>query len=467
MEENLQGASGVGIAFLIGMIVLMCFLPRRLAILPLFIITCYLPLGQMFMVAGLNLQFFRILLFASWLRVLAKGEYTRVRWGRIDRLFAWWLAVTLVFGVFTQPTNFAERFINRSGEVFNAGCTYFLIRCWIRSLDEVVQITKAMAFVITPLAVSMVVEKFTARNIFSFLGGVPDVTTERDGSLRCQGAFRHPILAGTYGATMFPLFVGLWWMDRRNRTIASIGILCSILITLAATSSGALLALIGACAGFALWKWRARMRLFRWGVVAVLAALAVVMKAPVWYIFSRLSEIVGGTGWYRSFLIDQAVSHFNEWWLVGSKFTAHWAPGGETPAGNPNNTDIINHYISEGLEGGILKVVLFVAIIVQCYRVLGGVVTRTRTVQMRERKWAWAMGVCLIAHCISFMSVVYFDQIIVMWFWILAATAALQVRVAAPVAAVRLKRTTEESERSDSEVFPNLDGHVLLSRSGR
>lgn len=209
------------------------------------------------------------------------------------------------------------------------------------------------------------------------------------------------------------------------------------------------------------------MRLFRWGVVAVLAGLAVVMKAPVWYIFSRLSEIVGGTGWYRSFLIDQAASHFNEWWLVGSKFTAHWAPGGETPAGNPNNTDIINHYISEGLEGGILKVILFVAIIVQCYRVLGGVITQRRSVQMRERKWAWAMGVCLIAHCISFMSVVYFDQIIVMWFWILAATAALQIRVAAPVAAARLKRATENPERSDSEVSANLDGHILVNQTGR
>ena len=467
MPEEISGTSGIGIAFLIGMILLMWMLPRRQAILPLFLTTCYMPLGQMFVVADLNLQFFRILLLASWLRVLLRGEFHQVRWGKIDRLFGWWLLVTFVLGLFTQPTSFADRFISRSGEVFNAAGTYFLIRFLVRSSDEVTQVVRAMAFLIVPLAVSMLVEKTTGRNVFSFLGGVPEITLERDGYLRCQGAFRHPILAGTYGATLFPLFAGLWWMDRRNRRIAGIGIAASIIITFAATSSGALLALLTACGGFALWRWRAKMRLFRWGIVGTFAGLALVMNAPVWYVFSRVSEIVGGTGWYRSYLIDQALSHFGEWCLVGSKYTAHWAPGGETPAGNPDNTDIINHYVSEGLEGGLLKLILFVAIIVQCYRVLGRVIGRSRSLTLAKRKWAWAMGVCLTAHCVSFLSVVYFDQIIVMWFWILAAVAALQVRAAAPVAMMSFQAPAEKPEPVAAGVFPNVDEPVSMESSGR
>lgn len=33
----------------------------------------------------------------------------------------------------------------------------------------------------------------------------------------------------------------------------------------------------------------------------------------------------------------------------------------------------------------------------------------------------WALGATLLAHCLSFISVTYFDQIIVIWYWLLAA----------------------------------------------
>ena len=33
----------------------------------------------------------------------------------------------------------------------------------------------------------------------------------------------------------------------------------------------------------------------------------------------------------------------------------------------------------------------------------------------------WAIGVTLFAHCISFLSIIYFDQMGVIWYWLLAA----------------------------------------------
>src|SRR6202030_2617548 len=107
----------------------------------------------------------------------------------------------------------------------------------------------------------------TGRNAFSVFGAAPANTAERDGKLRCQGAFRHPILAGTYAATLFPLFVGLWFQKGRNKIAAIVGGCCAVVATIAASSSGSVLALGCSVVGLALWCFRFKMRLFRWSVV--------------------------------------------------------------------------------------------------------------------------------------------------------------------------------------------------------
>jgi hypothetical protein len=408
------------------MVFLTWSLPRRSVLIPVMITTCYMPLGQMFVILGLHFQFIRVLLLVGWVRVCVQQEAKNLKFGTLDRLFIYWALVTLIVGTLTLPS--FDRFINRSGEVYNAVGTYFLIRCWVRDLDDVIRVVRFLGLMIVPLALSMVVEKYTARNVFFIFGGVPEITAIREGQLRCQGAFRHPILAGTYAATLFPLFVGLWFQKGRNSMPAIIGCCSSIVATYTASSSGSLLALMSAVVGFALWPIRLQMRMFRWAIVMTIVALSFMMKAPVWYLFAKMSEVAGGTGWYRSFIIDQAVNHFNEWWLVGLAYTAHWAPGGQVTPGNPGNMDIINNYVSEGLAGGIWKLGLFIAMIVVCYKIIGRWIHRRDSMPFSRRIFIWSLGVCLTAHCISFMSVVYFDQIIVMWFWILAAIALLADR---------------------------------------
>jgi hypothetical protein len=39
----------------------------------------------------------------------------------------------------------------------------------------------------------------------------------------------------------------------------------------------------------------------------------------------------------------------------------------------------------------------------------------------------WSIGVCLATHCVSYMSVSYFDQMVVFWYWLLAVIAALSL----------------------------------------
>jgi hypothetical protein len=425
MNEQASSITPVGVLFLAVMTVLTWTLPRKRAWIPILITTCYMPLGQMFVVAGIHYQLFRVLLLVGACRVIVRGENQGLELTPFDKLFLYWAGATLILGTLTQFS--FDRFINRSGEVYNALGAYFLFRCWIRSLDDVVENLGFLCWMIVPLAISMVVEKSTARNAFAVFGGVPAITQAREGSLRCQGAFRHPILAGTFGATLFPLFVGLWF-QRRHKMPAAVGICSSMVVTLAASSSGALLAAISAGLGLAMWSIRNQMRVFRWIVVLIIVVLAIMMKAPVWYLIARMSEIVGGTGWHRSYLIDQAVNHFNEWWLVGSAYTAHWAPGGQVLVVDPNNMDITNQFVAEALGGGVIKVGLFVALIVKGFKI-GGRWThwpnRREPFSFSSRILVWSVGVALMAHCMSFLSVTYFDQIVVMWYWLLAIFSML------------------------------------------
>jgi hypothetical protein len=168
-----------------------------------------------------------------------------------------------------------------------------------------------------------------------------------------------------------------------------------------------------------MWKWRRHLNFIRWGLVATVCVLALVMSAPVWYVMAKLSDFFGGDGWHRAWLFDQAFSHIHEWWMFGTSYTAHWGEGGQVIYADPNMMDITNHYIMEGVKGGLVKLGLFTGIIVACFSAVGRVL-RTRSSKSRAEFFVWTLGVSLFAHCVSFVSITYFDQIIIVWFWLLA-----------------------------------------------
>lgn len=331
-KQQLEDASNINSLALIALLAavyLIWSLPRRQAVCPILAMTCLMPLGQNLVIFGLHFYLFRILLLVGILRVLFKQEARQLVMTRMDKIFVWWVAVSIVFGTLTKPS--MELFVNRLGDAYNAFACYFLMRCLLVDFEDLVTSVRTLAWLSLPVAALMLVEKLTGHNWFSAFGGVPEMTYMREGHLRCQGAFRHPILAGTFGATQFPLFVALWFYRPQYRRLALMATVCSMIIVGTASSSGALMALAAGMAGMALWKWKAHMRLVRRGAVVLILLLAVAMNAPVWYLFDRLSGVIGGTGWFRSFLIDQTISHFDEWWLFGTTYTAHWAPAGEVP----------------------------------------------------------------------------------------------------------------------------------------
>lgn len=391
------------------------------------------------MVGTLHFTILRILLLVGWIRIITRGELSDIKLAAIDKVFLAWIIIGTV--LFAINRGFVQSLVGRLGHVYNTIGIYFLVRSLVRDVDDIVRTIKIFAIIILPLALLFAVEQVTGRNPFSVLGGVPEITDVREGRLRCQGPFEHPILAGTFGATAMPLFAGLWVFNGGNRRLAAAAFVAATEIVIASSSSGPLLAYIAGVLGLLIWQYRSKMKYILRGLLVSLVILHLIMKAPVWFLAARIGDLIGGGGWYRSALIDAAIEHFNEWWLMGTAYTAHWMP--TSLALYPNKADITNQFVAEGISGGIIELFLFIWLLVECFKAVGSATHNEAKLSPPERFLSWSIGCALLGHVTSFFSVSYFDQIIIFLCLIVAMTAPL-VDLKFSISAVRVNSTDND-----------------------
>jgi hypothetical protein len=417
-EVSSSNINPFALLLLLAMVFIALVASRQAAVKALFVVAAFIPLGQQFNIFGLHFHFFRVMILAGWIRVLSRGEIKGFTMNKLDKLFLAWALVGLVCGTLRKPT--AETF----GVVYNSLGAYFLFRFLISQPTDMFEHLRFLALVVFFIGIGMVPEYLTHKSPFAILGGVPDVLQERGDRVRCQGPFRIAILAGTFSATLFPLMVGLWFQDPQRRMRAILGIIGSVVVTVLSNSSGPLLCLIAAVIGLAMWKMRNRMSLFRRCLVATIILLALVMKAPVWYVLAKASDLIGGGGWHRSFVIDVFIRNFADWWMMGYSYTAKWVGDYTTLLVDPNNMDITNHYVAQGVMGGIWMFALFIAILVICFKIIGRCVDQGENGLVKPI-FFWSLGAALASHCAAFFSISYFDQIQIFWFWLLAVLSGL------------------------------------------
>jgi hypothetical protein len=421
-DADVSNINLIGLLFTLVMGFLTLVLPRRIAILPLIVTSCYITIGQQAVIGGFHFSVLRIMILFGWFRLFVRRELISMKFNTIDKLIIIYTCASVIIYVLLWGTY--DAFKNQLGFAYNVIGVYFLFRYLVRGFQDIERTIKILGLVLIPLAGFMILEKLTGRNIFSIFGGVSEVTQVRDGILRAQGSFRHPILAGTFGATSMPLLVGLWAALKNHKLWLKLGIVSSTLITIMSASSGPAMAYIFGLIGLLSWILRRHMRLIVWGLVASLLFLHMVMKAPVWFLMARVNIFSSSTGWYRAYLIDQAIRHLNEWWLIGTKHTADWMPYALSI--DPTMADITNQFIAEGVSGGLLKLFLFISIIVVCFRTIGQRVRIPKNTDNFLPFQVWAIGVCLLVHVVSFSSISYFDQMVVFWYMLLAFIAGFQ-----------------------------------------
>lgn len=391
--------------------------PRKWAALPLLIGASYATTDNVLEVGPFHFPLIRILIALGLLRVLSKGERPSGGANSLDKMLILW-ACWAVFSSFFHA-DIPAALVYRLGLAYNGLGLYFLLRCFITDFDSLLGLCKVILIVLVPVALEMVSETFTGQNLFSLLAGTAADCDVRDGKIRARGPFAHSILAGTVGAVCLPFAFVLW---KSNRRLAIMGLLATCGMVISSRSSGPLMSCMFGVFGLVLWYQRHRIRAIRWTAFWVVLVLALVMKAPIYYLLARIDLTGSSTGYHRAILIDAAISHLGEWWFSGTDYTRHWTPN----PGFGNDTDITNHYIRMGVWGGLPLMGLFIGILTVAFRAVGKAMRARANSSNQELFLIWALGSILFAHSASIMSVSYFDQSVFFLYLVLAAIGSLQ-----------------------------------------
>ncbi|MCA9296077.1 MAG: hypothetical protein KC983_06155 [Phycisphaerales bacterium] len=405
----------LAIALTVVLSVALFILPRRYALLPLLLAACFISPAQRIVLLTMDFTMLRLLLLVGCARIALRGELIRLHWRTLDTLFVGWC----IAGLVTYGVQFGsmDMFVHRLGSRYDAIGLYFLVRYLIRDWNDLVTLTTSVIVMSVPVTASLLFERATGRNVFSIFGGVPEYTMVRAGRLRVQGAFGHPILLGCFWAALFPLIVALIRVPSWRRWLVPVGVVTSVTAVLVTASSTPWLVLFIACASMALYPVRRWMPWIRWSGVLGLIAIHLVMLKPIWHLIARADVVTGSTGWYRYKLVDEFFAHFNDWWLIGTHNYMNWYTYGFEA--------VTNQYVLEGVNGGLVTLLFFVGVIVEAYRAIGQLLRRVHENAMQSA-FAWAIGVSLTVHVVSFIGVAYTGQVHLLWFLVLAMAATFQ-----------------------------------------
>jgi hypothetical protein len=408
--------NAISVSIMTVLIAVVLAAPRRWAILGMaggvLCLTQYTSID----VLGFNLFPVRFLEVACFVRVIARREFIFSNLTELDYLFLLVYSYTTI--VFLLRSTDGQAY--QVGLAVDASMCYFIFRGLIRDIHDFRWFLRAFAVLLIPYVALLLVEMLTGQRPFSLLGGPAIVEWYREGRVRCIGSFRNPSLLGTLGASFLPLYIGLA-IGKMDRIWGRIGIVLCAAIAFLSNSGGPISAVAVGLAGWFLWPMRTKMRIIRRAGLAGIIVLALVMKAPVWYLPTHFS--FGGDAWHRSYLMEISFQHLKEWWLWGMPLaqTADWFPYN---LGSLNQADITNQFLAFGLAGGFLAIILFVLLPVKCYKSLS---IAMRTVRSSFSKPAetelllWGLGVMLSVHIVNWFAISYFDQTYVLWFMQLAA----------------------------------------------
>lgn len=468
--ENLRFGGGASetvlhpivlVAMLIAMALIFLF-PRKYIIWPFLCSAFLVPLGQSILVGGLHFFVIRIIILTVVVRMLAskltspEGIFGD-RLGTLDVVFLAWAVCRALAGILVFSFN-SGALVYQAGFLLDAIGGFFVLRYLICDDDDIYLALRVFATVSIIIAGCMLFERVHQLNVFGLLGGVRAVPEVRDGAVRAEGPFQHEILAGTFAATLLPLFF-LLWREGRSRFLAVVAVIAATVMVITSHSSTSVMAygagLLAVCA----WPLRRHMRKVRWAFVLALISLHLVMKAPVWFLIARIDIVGGSSGYHRAMLVNDFITHFNEWWLVGTTENARWG-----------NTmwDLCNQFVAEGELGGLATFLCFLALIYICFSRIG---TARKVVEGdRSKEWFfWLLGATLFSHVVGFFGISYFDQTRVSWFALLVmiVTATAPYIVKAPVKHSRRApiRTPKPAYASSFSTLRSKEGFPVRDRS--
>jgi len=436
--HNVTTVHPVGLMALAMAIFAIMTVPRRFVLVPLIITACIIAPSQRIVIGGMDFTFLRVVTAVGWLRVMVRDEHRRFSLTIMDKVVIAWVTFSAAAYLLLWPNIGSIAF--QFGTAFDCIATYFLVRMLVRDTSDIIGLARGAAILAVPVAVAMSFEFSSGYNMFSVFGGVPEQTLERYGRFRAQAAFAHPIIAGTFWAALIPIMLAGVRRTAGSIALTSAGVAASLVIVWCSSQSTPIMlvgvVIISAC----LFPIRWAMPWLRVGTLATIAMLHLVMFAPVWHLFARMNIFAGSTGWWRYLIIDRFVNQWQEWILIGTTRSPAWLVGNAF-------TDVTNQYVAEGINGGIVKLALFLAILVLSFMSVGRAIRSRQDLPLAEvrssgdasRRWmAWCVGTMIAVHAAAYFATGYFGQLVMLHFLSFGLAASMPVVIGRPMARRRL-----------------------------
>lgn len=440
-------------------VVMILRLSRDKAIVPFLLAFFTIPFGQVVVLAGLHFTVLRILILTVLARRAAfrgsslEGKFAG-GFNGVDRAVALWTlsALAVVSLQWMDP----QAMIKFLGDFLDAFGGYVAVRFMIPDREGIRRAIKALAAVSVINGAVMINEQRTGQDIFGYLGGEV-ASAVSDGHIR-SGGVMGCLYAGVFGAVLIPLFLWLW-TEGKSRMAACAGIVGAMVMAITSHASTSLLALGGGFLGLSLWPLRKWMRLFRWGIVAILVGLHLVMNGPVWSLIERIDLTGSSSSYHRYQLIDTLIRHFADWWLLGTRDNGSW--GWEM-------WDTCNQFVAIAVTGGLLTLAFYILVLKRSFAAVGN--ARKQVSGDRKQQWFfWCLGSSLLAHVVGQFGINYMAQLLLVLFPLLAciSVAAAEAREAASQSAETLNdiqfATTPRSGRTDLPLSSDSGRNYIYS----
>jgi hypothetical protein len=374
-------------------------------------------------IGSINITASRILVAALMLKcVLDKDLKRSFRWSALD---TW---VTLSMGVYvgimlvTYPIS--EALQNRAGYLMDTWFAYLVARFCITNQHQLRTAIKWIAIVLTVLAILGLVESFSGWQPYlpltRYCPWRPELrlAEPRSGLNRAIGPFGHPIMFGMAFALFLPLVYSLR-CERRWRGAAFFLSIMIILGALSSMSSGPIMMVIAAILCLVMENFKRWVKPLLYLSVIMCVMVGIVSNRPFYHVMLSYLNPIGGSWWHRAKLIDLAIEHFGEWWLIGY--------GGKDPGWGDylgsNHTDVTNEFILAGVQYGILGVIALCSVLVVVFSNL--IRMHNSATEHQVKSLAWALGSSIFATIVVFMSVSFFGQILTLFYCILGIVGSV------------------------------------------
>ncbi len=391
--------------------------PHQAALVFLAVVLWY-PYFLVIQLGTLDISATRIIIVPLMIKCLADS--------RIRQSFQWcWLDTCLVICMFVfsvvffinNPTR--QGLENRSGFFLNTIFVYFTVRLCLRDRSELITVAKWMGIILLPLAFLGMFEAITdVRYFYALRKYCPWFTHEpnlppRWGFTRAVGPFAHPVTFGMSFCMFLPL---VYWLRHQKGAWRQFAYPLSGLLVLGAVSSfssGPAVMLIVVFICLALELMKGMVKPFLIFVVFSIIFISIASNRTFYHVIASYGNLLGGAGYHRAKLIDNAIADIGDWWLKGY--------GGKDPGWGPSLgmsfTDMTNEFILDIYFYGLWGLIAFCVVLacallmlIQIYKNNPGPLWRS---------YVWALSSALISLIITFNSIGMLGEMTILFYYFL------------------------------------------------